>query len=236
LILAPAGESVYVAKGLGPDYRQPMTLNEFTRVPEVQRDQKWENNFFQALSVSNLSLMSAEPQMGPDNWPYLLTKTLENEAEGESFQKLLQWLSTRGIGLVINPDKEYPDYVFTYGMIWHFRETGLFFRPIDQRDNGTIEFSPSQIVNSGPPTEQYLPEYVRKTLRDFFRDQSILKPMIQVLTTDGLNYDLAISLESLGNPPAKEHAGIAEAIAWFLPPHYSILLVSEKGLPPFYSL
>jgi hypothetical protein len=40
----------------------------------------------------------------------------------------------------------------------------------------------------------------------------------------------------LGNPPTKEHQGIAEAISWFLPPHYSIVLISETGLPPFAAL
>ena len=34
----------------------------------------------------------------------------------------------------------------------------------------------------------------------------------------------------------EEHAGVAEAIAWFLPPHYSVVLVSETGLPDFISI
>jgi hypothetical protein len=40
----------------------------------------------------------------------------------------------------------------------------------------------------------------------------------------------------LGNPPEREHEGIAEAIAWFLPNHYSVVLISEKGLPTFSAL
>ncbi|HWU44373.1 MAG TPA: hypothetical protein VN132_13070, partial [Bdellovibrio sp.] len=65
---------------------------------------------------------------------------------------------------------------------------------------------------------------------------AVLRPRILVMSTDRKHYDLAFSLESLGNPPQKEHAGIAEAIGWFLPPHYSIVLVSEKGLPEFVEL
>ncbi|MFN7823855.1 MAG: hypothetical protein ACK5P6_00685 [Pseudobdellovibrionaceae bacterium] len=209
----------------------PMDLKSLVQVPEAQRNQAWENQFFQTLSQSQLSFMSMEPQTGPDGWPYMLMRTEGDQQE--SFQKLLFWLSTRGIGLVINPGKEYPDYVFTYGMLWHFRETGFFFMPVPERNHGVVEFHPQEVVNAGPPTEKYLPSYVRQVLRDFFRDQGILRPKILVMSTDNINYDLAISLESLKNPPEQEHQGIAEAIGWFLPPHYSILLVSENGLPSF---
>jgi hypothetical protein len=63
-----------------------------------------------------------------------------------------------------------------------------------------------------------------------------MHPRILVMSTDRKHYDLAFSLESLGNPPTKEHQGIAEAITWFLPPHYSVVLVSEKDLPEFIAL
>ena len=59
---------------------------------------------------------------------------------------------------------------------------------------------------------------------------------VLVMSTDGENYDFCFSLESLGNPPEAEHSGIAEAISWFLPPHYSLLLIGEKDLPKFIDL
>ena len=176
-------------------------------------------------------MMSPDPQAGPDHWPYLLTQTSPEATE--SVQKIIQWLAERGIGLVVNPMKEYPDYVFSYGMIWSFRETGFFFKPMDDVAVGQVQFSTDRLTHAGPPTEEFLPSYVRKVLRDFFRDQSILRPKILVMSMDNVSYDLAISLESLGNPPDKEHQGVAEAISWFLPPHYSLMLISENGLPKF---
>lgn len=211
-----------------------MTLHELSEIPEAQRNESWENQFFHALTSGQIQLMSPEPQTGPDNWPYILAQT--STSATESTQKLIHWLSERGIGLVVNPMKEYPDYVFSYGMIWSFRETGFFFKPVNERDVGQVQFSTDKLTHAGPPTEQFLPGYVRKILRDFFRDQSILRPKVSVLSTDQVNFDLAISMESLGNPPEKEHQGIAEAISWFLPPHYSLLLISEQGLPPFMDL
>lgn len=212
-----------------------MNINEILQVPESQRDPAWENQFFQALMQTQFRLLSPEPQTGPDNWPYLLVEIDEKNGT-ESVHQILNWLAERGIGLVINPMKEYPDYVFSYGMIWSFKETGLFFRPTPPQDSGVVQFNIGNLVHAGSPTEQYLPNYVRTILKNFFTDQGIFKLRILLISTDRLNYDLAISLESLGNPPENEHQGIAEAISWFLPPHYSLLLVSEEGMPPFFDL
>jgi hypothetical protein len=211
-----------------------MNLVELVSVPDEQRDHKWEIDFFMAITQSNLNLIHEAPQKGPDGWPYLLAETA-TEAK-EPANKIMQWLALKGVGLVVNPRKSYPDYVFTYGMLWNFKETGLFYRTADEAPIGTVELQKGQGLHAGPPTPQYLPQYVRNTLKQFFLDQNVMRPRILVMSADRKNYDLAFSLESLGNPPTKEHQGILEAISWFLPPHYSIVLVSEIGLPEFSDL
>jgi hypothetical protein len=211
-----------------------MTLKELVEIPDSERSNAWENQFFQALTSGSLKLLAPDPQTGPDNWPYLLAETGDDATEPTA--SLIHWLAERGVGLAINPRKEYPDYVFSYGMIWSFKESGFFFKPVQERPTGTVQFETSRLMHAGPPTEEFLPGYVRKILREFFRDQGILRTRILVMSTDQVNYDLAISLESLGNPPDTEHQGIAEAISWFLPPHYSLILISEEGLPPFTDL
>lgn len=211
-------------------------LTELVKIADMSRDALWEDEFLTRLTEANLTVLSPDPQTGPDQWPYLLVSTDVGE---ESAQKVLAWLAEKGIGMAVNPTKDYPDFVLTYGMIWNFRETGRF---IDRRagettpQDSSVEYDPKTLKMSGPPTEQYLPNYVRRILKQFWTDQGVLSPRIQVLSVDGENFDFAFSLESLGNPPASEHAGIAEAVSWFLPPHYSVVLVSEKGLPPFTAL
>lgn len=209
-------------------------LLELLKEPIDQRDQKWENSFFHSLVSSKLKVLSPDPQLGPDQWPYLMVET--SEAGTEPASQIIRWLAERGIGLVVNPQKDYPDFVFTYGMLWHFKNTGLFYRELAQDPQKVADYSNQKIANAGDASEDFLPTSVRKILRDFFRDQSVLAPKILVVSMDNKQFDLCFSLESLGNPPESEHAGIAEAISWFLPPHYSIVLVSEKGLPQFFDL
>lgn len=219
-------------------------MNELTTLletSEVDRNFAWDEKFFKLFVDQNVRLLSKDPQQGPDGWPYLISETLNNNTahdldDIESVQKVLFWLAQKGVGLVVNPRRNpYPDYVFSYGMVWSFRETGFFMRPDLSNQSGSVTYENNKII-SGAPTEQFLPIYVRRILKEFFRDQSVLEPKVLMVSTDEKNYDLCFSLESLGNPPEKEHAGIAEAIAWFLPPHYSIVLVSQQGLPPFISL
>jgi hypothetical protein len=211
-----------------------MDILTLTSTPDNERDPQWEARFFQALSQSQLALLSPDAQEGPDGWPYLLASTTGSTLEPA--QNLIHWLSTRGMGLVINPQKEYPDYVFSYGMVWSFKETGFFYKPLPPPKEGQIEFDINSIAHAGTPTPEYLPDYVRKILREFFRDQGLLAVKILLISQDRIQYDLAFSVESLGKPKDEELPGIAEAIGWFLPPHYTLLLVSQEGLPPFTDL
>ena len=202
------------------------------------RDTAWDDKFFKFFSESQLKMTSPDPQQGPDGWPYLMTELVPTELAGaesqDSAQKILNWLSTRGIGLVVNPFRSpNPDFVFSYGMIWSFRETGYFIIYEDRDENKLLTIENVDQARFGPPTELFFPAYARNILKAFLADQNVFNPKILMVTTDDKNYDLCFSLESLGSPKQDEHDGILEAIAWFLPPHYSLAIISEKGLPPF---
>src|SRR5437868_7773578 len=162
-----------------------MNLIELTQVPDEKRDAQWENDFFVCLSQGHLKVVSEEAKPGPDGWPYLLTET--SPEAPEPAQKILQWLAARGLGLVVNPQKDYPDYVFSYGMVWHFKETGLFFRARPEVSTGSFELTNGKHLHAGPPSPEYLPQYVRNILKQFFMDQGVLNVKILVMSPDRVN-------------------------------------------------
>ena len=211
-----------------------MQIHELVNTPDQDRDHAWEQNFLLALPMSKINIISSDPQQGPDGLPYLLAQTSEQATEPAI--KVLDWLSTKGIGLVINPEKSYPDFVLSWGMIWNFKERQGFDTAQSDVPVGTVEISENQKLLAGAPSPDYLPDYVRGIMRDFFRDQGFYQIKILVMSTDKKHFDLAFSLDSLRNPAKEEHQGIAEAISWFLPPHYSVMLVNEAGLPAFVDL
>jgi len=211
-----------------------LNLTNLCSQPESLRDLEWERTFLQALVDGSLELESKEAVQGPDGWPYLYSKV--SHSATEPFLRIIDWLATRGIGLVVNAHKEMPDYVFPYGMIWGFKEFGQFFEASEPTNAGEVIFEKGEKVIAGPPSEEYLPIYVREILREFFKSQSVTELKILVVSKDKSHFDLIFSLNSLGNPPAHEHKGILEAIAWFLPNHYSVVLAEEEGLPQFFPL
>ncbi|MCB0406953.1 MAG: hypothetical protein KDD34_02050, partial [Bdellovibrionales bacterium] len=143
-----------------------LDLTNLCSQPESLRDEEWEQAFLAAIVDSNIELESKEAQQGPDGWPYMFAKT--SKVATEPAVRLIDWLSTRGIGLVINAYKQMPDYIFTYGMIWGFKEFGSFRFDSQVASDGVVTFEKGDRVIAGPPTEEYLPIYVREILADFF--------------------------------------------------------------------
>ncbi len=195
---------------------------DLLKVLPASRDPAWETSFVQTLPHAMVSVKNPEPQTGPDSWPYLFAEI--SETSDEPCQRVVEWLTERGIGLAINPQKAIPDFVLTYGMLCNFRMTGHFVSDVPAFSGDAAQIFVAE------PNENYLPKYMRDILRAFFNDQKILKPRVTLISPDKKVYDMAFSLESLGSPPENEHAGISEALSWFLPAHYGIVLVSEKKI------
>lgn len=215
------------------------TIQHLLKIPVANRDEAWELEFLRELPKTPVRIVEESAVAGPDGWPYLLLATdasTTSGAEGESLLNVAQWLSTRGMGFVVNPEKPMPDFVMSYGMVWNFRERGEFLSPAPKARDGAFEIRDGQQLYTGAPSVAYLPEDVRVILREFLRRQGVQAPKVLMISSDQEIWDLAFSIESLGSPQTKEHAGIAEALSWFLPAHYSVALVSEKNVPGFVAL
>lgn len=210
------------------------TLHQLSAQPESLRDQKWEALFLKKLAEGHVIVEASTPKTGVDGWPYLFVKTASHAEEPTT--RVMEWLTEHGVGLLVNGHKDVPDYVLTYGMIWNFKQRGEFLTASPEVENQQVQFQSGQKIWTLKPDLEYLPHYVRHILTEFFADQGVNNPRINLVSVDQEHYDLCFSLESLGGPPAEEHQGIAEAISWFLPAHYSVLLVSEKLIPNFQPL
>ena len=214
------------------------TILSHVQLPESKRDLTWEKTFLKLLPDAFATLVSDTPESGPDNFPYLLVDILPTSQE--PIVNILDWLTAKGIGLVINAKKNYPDYILSFGMLWNFRERKEFYTDNPIQADKVFVVEPSTEFIAGAPHPQYLPDYVRSIIRQFLIEQGVFRPRILVIgnpnQTAHSQFDLCFSIEALGNPPQQEHEGILKALSWFLPPHYSLALVSEKGLPAFVDL
>ena len=162
-----------------------MNLEQIVEIPEESRDAKWESDFLTALTKgAKVIVLSDKPIPGPDGLPYLMvdlalgsnddlqTKTASAQSlPSQPLENVLMWLCDNGIGLVINPQKSVPDYVFPYGMLWNWRQTGSFISPADTYVtglSGSVQFKNGEEILVGPPSLDYLPQDVREILKEFF--------------------------------------------------------------------
>jgi len=212
-----------------------MDFDLLIQQPEFKRNDEWERDFLQQIAGMKVQIDNEQPQTGPDGWPYLFART---GPEGtEPITKVVPWLAGRGIGLAINAHKMLPDYIFPYGMLWNFVETGRFLNPEVKTRTGEAVYHEGKKLVMGGPSEKYLPPYVREVLRDFLKAQGLITPKILVISTpDFSEVDLMFSTDSLNNLPRKDHRILADRLAWFLPLHYTLVLGPEEGFPPFVPL
>ncbi|MCB0363953.1 MAG: hypothetical protein H6624_13040 [Bdellovibrionaceae bacterium] len=214
-----------------------MNLNKLISQPDALRNEQWEEELLGLLPSLDCRILTDTPQTGPDGWPYLFVEIGEG-VEGEPVTEVFQWLLNQGVGLALNPQKPTPDYVLTYGQLWLYQTTGKFFadhEPV-MEGGGLFEIAEGEVIVAGPPTEEYFPTYARKIVKEFLSQQGVEDPRVLVMSEQGDAFDLCFSAESLGNPPQEEHMGILEALSWFFPASYSLVLIGEEGLPEFTSL
>lgn len=218
---------------------------ELLSVAQKDRDINWETKFLKTFPNAKVSLMSEVPQAGPDQFPYMFVQV--NEKSTEPVMPLLKWISENGIGLAVNPTNSFPDFVFTYGMVWNFFRTGNFLEnPTSQPHvhgpncnhgkEAEQTIAPGVEFFVGSPSPSYLPQAVRNVLKEFLKHQGVMAPKIVMISKDKVNFDLCFSVESFGSPQQNEHEGILQALSWFLPAHYSLAFVNEQGIPSFEEL
>jgi hypothetical protein len=204
-------------------------LKKLLAVNHDKRDEKWVDEFLEIIGEAEVSLLSPDPQQGPDGFPYLMVST---DAGVEPFSDIVSWCAEKGIGIALNPQSETPDFVFTYGMLWNFALRGEFLSEADERESEKqIRIQGEQQMFAGKPSENFWPPFARTIFKEFLVQQGLLKTSTILLSEEKEGpMDLAFSLESMGNPPEPEWDGILEAFSWFFPRHYSLALLSEKSI------
>lgn len=206
------------------------TLHELTLTKLGSRNQEWEQLFLDAFAKGQVFVTSEDVQIGPDGWPYLFVNTdLENgSGVKDSAINVIQWAYQHGVGLVVNPQKEKPDYVFNFGMLWGYAHRGQFVSFFD--DN----YSDDEQVYLAKVTDDIIPKHAQHIIKEYIASAGVESPRAALITRNKVNYELAFAIESLNNPPSSEHQGIAKGISWFMPTDMPIVLLYEKKFQELY--
>jgi len=204
-------------------------ISKLLSTPTNKRDEAWTQEFLKALIGTTVKMLSPDPRQGPEGFPYMMVSTDEGK---EPFLNVVKWCSEKGIGIVLNPQKPHPDFLFTYGNLWNYISRGEFFSASPSKvDSKSFQLKDGQALFAGKPTEAFWPVYARGIFKEFLLQQGFMNVRFLLLSEKAEGpMDMVFSLESLGNPPETEWPGILEGFSWFFPSHYPLALLSEKSI------
>lgn len=219
-----------------PDIASTRDVVNLLAVPPQLRDAAWVDSFFE--SVTNASFAAGEPNViqGPDGFPYMVLRTPDAHQLFEPFSVafLTEDATRRGFGIVLNPGPGTADWVFSYGDIVGYRMTGNLrpqppLRPF-QAHEVTQE---AEEVLLGPPPEDLLPGYVRKTIHEHFRRMGLERPAVVLMHRPSVpESNLVFNVFPEMFASEEDFRVALGSVSWFLPRHYTVLGVSHDTFPP----
>ena len=224
--------------GLG-DLEKTVIINHLIAVPFAERDQNWVADFLGAIDQANLKLGNPEVVLASDGFPYIQLETVNNDEAFQAFviNKQLPSILIQGLGIVINPQNERPDWVFSYGDIANYELNDEFYtdNSIFSQNKENVVIGQDEKILIGQPSDTILPKYLRTQLREFLQHAGIKNPKTMLIARNyeeenNVKQDLVFNFTPLQFANEKAFEQIATTIGWFLPKHYSVLFIDESAV------
>ena len=218
------------------DLRKTQELGELFKTDHDARDDAWVGRFYDAVVDASLATREEQVTRGPDGFPYF---ALYMPPEGQGFDAfcvshVLGVCTDDGFGIVINPDKGRPDWVFSYGNLWSLRAYGSFDAGVTEptsRDEPVQPPAGAGQVLVAAPNEQYFPPYARTVLKSYLEHHGVKEPRVMLIddVTKMPPRSLAFSVfqEDFETPQA--FGDFMTRLTWFLPPHYGLVSVPKDS-------
>jgi hypothetical protein len=207
---------------------------DLVKVPFEERDKLWEKTFFENIDTAGFSESIPQIKIGSDGFPYFILKTNEkfNPFESYCIRKIKdEILLERGMGIVLNPDKDSGDWIFTYGDILNYHLNNEFYSVINHKGENEIIDKNSDIMIS-QPSENYLPEKAKRHIRATMIKGGIAKPkMMMTNRTSGnqMIQELVFNIFMEDFPLESDFKKQMQKLQWYLPKHYIITTVPKKS-------
>lgn len=211
------------------DLTKTNIIQQLFKTPKEARDAVWQQKFL--ANVADAAFRAAQPQVikGPDGFPYFILFIPE---AFQNFQAYTirhmkdDFLLDSGYGIVVNPQGNAADWVFSYGDIVNFHITGEFYSPSQVPLQRQETLLADEKMMAGAPSEKFLPKQARAIIRDFLKSMGIAQPKV-MLVSRNINgkpvQELSFNVTQGDFPTQRHYTFTMEHLAWYLPRHYSVL-------------
>ncbi|TDQ79909.1 hypothetical protein [Sphingobacterium yanglingense] len=224
--------------GLG-DLEKTVLINALIQTPINERDQNWVATFLENIAEANLKLGAPEVIIASDGFPYVQLETVNANENFQAFviNKQLPTLLLQGFGIVINAQNTQPDWIFTYGDIANFELNDTFYSDdsIFSVHKENVVIGSDEKILIGQPSDNILPKYIRKQLREFLQHAGVNVPKTMLIARNfedeaQVKQDLVFNFTPAQFASEQDFQQIGNTVAWFLPRHYSILFIDDMAV------
>lgn len=220
------------------DLEKTKILRALFNVDPELRDETWKQTFL--ANVTDASFICSNPQVinGPDGFPYFVLNIPEPNKPFQCYvirNMITDFLLEQGLGIVINPEKGNPDWVFSYGdIVNHYLRNEFYTQSNNWDMNKRDEVLESEErVLVGQPSEYIIPEQTRHILRLFFESLQINNVKIALLNRpkgEEFSQQLVFNLTPDKFKDRNHFNTVMGYVFWFLPRHYSYASIDESTL------
>jgi hypothetical protein len=208
------------------DIQKTAVVDSLLKIPRDQRDANWTNHFFAALPDASLAASEQQVFRGPDGMQYF---DLHLPEQGKPFEAhcmsaLAEHCTNNGLGVVLNPQSDPPDWVFSYGDLWSLRTHG---RLMLRQQDGAVGGEGDQVLVAAP-SEQLLPAWARNVLKSFLKWAGVETPKVAlVVSQKSRPAEMLLFNVHAEDFPQEKFEMLQRLLAWFIPPHLSVVYVPK---------
>jgi len=222
------------------DMNKTNELVALFRINHAKRDAKWRDAFYNAIVDASMVTGSKQVITAPDGFPYFVLQTPEPNTQIEPFcvSHILDHCLDNGLGIVINPFQEKPDWVFRYGTLWHLKATGNLkedYEAEQKNKEKTITIPPGSEMLVGVPSESFFPSFARNTIRSFMKKMPVFKkkePKVLLLVVEdkgSKTHNLVFNIFPTEVASQAEFEYLLDYLLWYIPKKYAVIAINSDS-------
>lgn len=216
-------------------------VHDLCAAPRDKRDDAWRSAFLSHIPAAGMAGGDPQVTSGPDGFPYfnLFLPPQGKPFEPFSIQHLLPFACEHGFGAaVLVSSPEQPDWVFSFGDLWSYKETGEFYHdpprwgaPPGQAEEAA-SLQPGVPVLIAQPNQDFLPDYVRSAIAKVLRSSfGIAEPQVFLLSEDSLSpsTNLVFNIFNEDFDDENRYDFVKMFLAWSLPRDYGMVEIPKDS-------
>ena len=203
----------------------------------------WIERFHEAIATALVEVgepgdpHATDPRVvrGPDGFHYAEARVRRMGGLEVPFRELARWCTDEGYGIALHPDRQPPDFVFSYGHLWSLRAYDSFdgdgVEPPMRSTSSEAVFDANAEILMGTPSEEMLPHFAREALARMFEGFGMPSRQVALLMVPDRHPSrtLVFDVAERYMPDPSSFRALLDTLSWYAPPGLALAAVDPEG-------